>query len=78
MQSHRFEIVSNGLPYVVQVIPFEFNSQKRYRVSYNGGGENIFAWDSELRRLRAIDEDTSTFPDDLGLAISRKLESANF
>jgi hypothetical protein len=78
MQSHRFEIVSNGLPYMVQVVPFQFNNQKRFRITYNDGDENIFAWDSELKRLRAIDEDAATFPDDLGLAISRKLESGGF
>ena len=78
MQLHRFEIVSNGLPYLVQAIPFQFNNQKRFRISYNGGDENIFAWDTDLKRLRAIDEDAATFPDDLEMEISRKLGSSSF
>ncbi|HXS55185.1 MAG TPA: hypothetical protein VN726_03610 [Hanamia sp.] len=78
MQSHRFEIVSNGLPYLVEAVPFQFNNQKRFRITYNGGDENIFAWDSELKRLRAIDEDAATLPDDLEMEISRKLESVSF
>ncbi len=78
MQEHTFEFVSNGLPYVVKVIPYKFNDETRFRVSYNGGGENIFAWDTDVKRLRAIGDDSSTFPDDLGIIISKKLESKNY
>ncbi len=51
MQEHNFEIIVDGLPYIVKVIPFQFNSETRYRVSYNGGEENIFVWDSEVKQL---------------------------
>ena len=78
MQEGKFELVVDGIPYIVKVIPFQFNNETRFRVSYNGGEEHIFTWDSDLKRLWAIDDDASTMPDSLGMAISQKLESGNF
>jgi hypothetical protein len=78
MQESKFELVVDGIPYIVKVTPFQFNTETRYRVSYNGGEEHIFTWDSDLKRLWAIDEGASTMPDSLGMAISKKLESGNF
>ena len=77
MPELQFELLVDDLPYVVTAIPFEFNGGTRFRVSYNGGKENIFAWDSDLKRLRAIDDDASTMPDALGIAISKRLELEN-
>lgn len=78
MPEHKFELLVDDLPYIVTVIPFEFNGETRFRVCYNGGKEDIFTWDSDLKRLRAIDDDASTLPDALGIAISQKLESGNY
>ena len=73
MDEYKFELLIDGLPYLVKVIPFEFNAETRYRVSYNGGKENIFAWDSENEQMRAIDHDASTLPDSLEVAIGQQI-----
>ncbi len=78
MKEHKFQFQIDEIPYMVNVIPFDFNNEKRFRVSYNGGKEDIFVWDSDLKRLRAIDDDASTLPDSLGLAISNKIESMGY
>ena len=75
MQEHKFELVLDGLPYIIKVIPFQYNSEERYKVSYNGGREDIFVWDSSIKRFRALDDDASTMPDVLDIAISEKLLS---
>jgi hypothetical protein len=78
MQESSFEIVVAGVPYMVKATPFEFNSETRFRVSYNGGEEHIFTWDSSLGRLAPIDDDAATMPDDLELAIAGRLQAGKF
>jgi hypothetical protein len=78
MQESNFEILVDKLPYQVKVVPFEFNTETRFRVKYNGGEEHIFTWDSSLGRLAAIDDDSSTMPDDLESAIAQRLQSGRF
>ena len=78
MQESNFEILVDKLPYQVKVVPFEFNTETRFRVKYNGGEEHIFTWDSSLGRLAAIDHDSSTMPDDLESAIAQRLQSGRF
>jgi hypothetical protein len=75
MADNRFEILVDGVPYMVTAEPFEFNTETRYRVRYNGDEEHIFTWDSSVGRLRAIDDDASTVPDDLEVAIAQRLQS---
>lgn len=73
MEEQKFNFEIDEIPYEVKVTPFKFNEQTRFKVSYNGGSENIFAWDPEVGRIRAIDDAASTLPDSLGLEISRKI-----
>lgn len=73
MEEKKFDFTVQGIPYEVTISPFDFNNEKRFHVSYNGGTEDIFVWDSDLKRLRAIDDSASTLPDALGLAISQKI-----
>jgi len=73
MAEQRFEIVLDGVPYSVVAAPFEYNTETRYKVWYNGV-EHIFTWDSSLGRLIAIDDDASTIPDNLEEAIGQKLQ----
>lgn len=73
MADQRFEIVLDGVPYVVSAAPFEFNTETRYRVKYNGN-EHIFTWDSRLGRLAPIDDDAATIPDNLEEAIAERLQ----
>ncbi len=73
MADQRFEIVLDGVPYAVSATPFEFNTETRYRVKYNGN-EHIFTWDSSLGRLTSIDDDAGDIPDALEEAIAQKLQ----
>jgi hypothetical protein len=76
MEEQKFGFEIDEVPYEVNIIPFKFNEETRYRVSYNGGDEDIFVWDPEVGRIRAIDDAASTLPDALGLEISRKIMQA--
>ena len=73
-----FEILVNKIPYRVKVVPFEFNTETRFKVNYNGGDEHIFTWDSSLGRLAAIDDDAAAIPDDLEAAIAQRLKAGKF
>ena len=75
MTEERFEIRIDGVPYIVTASPFQFNTETRYRVSYNGN-EHIFTWDSRIGRLAPIDDDASDIPDVLEEEIARKLQSS--
>lgn len=75
MAEQTFEIVVSGVPYMIKANPYEFNTETRYLVSYNGGDEHVFTWDSSLGRMTAIDDDAGTIPDDLEVAIAERLQS---
>ena len=70
-----FNILVDSVPYMVKAVSFSFNGETRFRVSFNGSPEHVFTWDSSLGQLRAIDDDSSTLPDNLEVAISEKLQS---
>jgi hypothetical protein len=74
-QKHRVELLVDGVPYIVIIEPFTFNEETRYIVNYNGSPDYIFTWDSELKRLKAIGDDTSAIPESLEVAIAEKLQS---
>jgi hypothetical protein len=71
----NFDILVDNVPYIVTAARFTFNGEVRYKVSFNGSSEHIFTWDSSLGQLRAIDDEASTMPDNLEVAISEKLQS---
>jgi hypothetical protein len=75
---HRIEEVVDGVPYFVNVIPFEFNGETRFKVRYNGSPEIIFTWNSELKRLAPIGDEAATFPDNLEVVIAEKLQSGKY
>ena len=78
MQESNFEILVDKIPYQVKVVLFEFNTETRFKVKYNGGEEHIFTWDSSLGRLAPIDDDATTMPDALEAAIAQRLQSGKF
>jgi hypothetical protein len=78
MQEQSFQLLLSGVPYFVKVTPFEFNTETRFKVSYNEGDEHIFTWDSSLGRLAAIDDDAGTIPDDLETAIAGKIQAGKY
>jgi hypothetical protein len=75
MAEQRFEIVLDGVPYSIVAAPFDYNTETRYKVNYDGT-EHIFTWDSRLGRLAPINDDSSTIPDSLEEAIAQKLQSS--
>lgn len=74
-QEKTFNLRVDDVPYVVTASPFSFNEDIRYNVTVNGNTEHIFTWDSELKMLRAIDDDAGTLPGSLEEAISARLQS---
>ncbi|MEO8819709.1 MAG: hypothetical protein ABI267_05685 [Ginsengibacter sp.] len=78
MEEKKYEFAVQGIPYEVKIKPFDFNSQKRFHVSYNGGSVDTFVWDSEMERFRSLDDDASTLPDGLELEISNKIMEMSY
>lgn len=75
MAEQRFELLVDGVPYAVTASPFEYNTETRYKVNYNGT-EHIFTWDSSLGRLAPIDDDAADIPDNLESAIADRLQNS--
>jgi len=74
-KERSFNLVVDDVPYLVKATPFLFNGEVRFYISINGGDEHVFTWDSELLRLRGIDDNSSVLPEALEEAISQKLQS---
>jgi hypothetical protein len=78
MRNNSFEILVDNVPYRVEVEPFEFNTETRFKVVYNGGQEHIFTWDSSIGRLAAIDDDSATLPYNLERAIAERIQAGKY
>ena len=78
MADQNFNLVLSGVPYTVKVSPFEFNTETRFLVSYNGGDEHVFTWDSSMGRLAPLGDDSATMPDELERAIAERLQSGRY
>lgn len=74
-QARTFNLLVDDVPYVVTASPFTFNEEIRYNISVNGSSAHIFTWDSELKMIRAIDDDAAELPGSLEEAISQRLQS---
>lgn len=70
-----FNLVIDEVPYLVKTLPFSFNGETRFYISINGGNDHVFTWDSEVKQLRAIDDEAGVLPEALEEAISQKLQS---
>ena len=75
MQSQTFELMVDGIPVMVRATPYEFNTETRFLVSYNGSDEYVFTWDPSLGRLTAIGYGSEEIPDAIEEAIAEKLQS---
>ncbi len=64
------------VPYEIMAEPFTFNGELWYYISVNGSEEHVFTWDSELKRLSAIDNEASTLPEALEQEISNRLQAS--
>lgn len=75
MSAQRFEVVLDGTPYLIEANPFSFNNETRFRISYNGGGDYVFAYDSQLGRYASIGDDSINIPDNLESVIAARIEN---
>jgi hypothetical protein len=71
-----YDLLIDNVPYLVNTEAFTYNGEQRYYVSVNGGPQHVFTWDSDLKRLTALDtdEDTATLPEALESALSTRLQ----
>jgi hypothetical protein len=74
MPNQSFQFILNGVPYEVKAMPFTFNEGTRYTITINGSGEYVFAYDSNVGQYVAIDDDSSTIPQNVETAIAGKLQ----
>lgn len=70
----HYEIAVDGVPYIINVLAFEFNTEKRYIVNVNGTEEYLFLWDNTLGRFAAVGDNTSTLPSNLESEIAARLQ----
>jgi hypothetical protein len=73
MQDQSFQLLLNGVPYVVKASPYSFNTETRFTVSFNGSEDFVFTYDAAVGRYVAIGDESISIPDDLEIAISEKL-----
>lgn len=69
----RLNIVVDGIAYLVDVSPFEFNNEKRFHVIVNDGPTDIFAWDNEMKMYNGLDDQSAILPDGLVIELNKKL-----
>ena len=69
MNTKNFELIVDGVPYVVKASPFTFNEEKRY----NGGDEVVFTYDVSMKRFVPLGDDSVEIPDNLESEIASKL-----
>ena len=74
MAEQRFELLIDGVPYSVTATPFQYNTETRYKVMYDGT-EHIFTWDSSIGRLAPINDESSAIPGNVEEAIATRLQS---
>lgn len=75
MQQQTIQLLINKIPYVVKIMPFKFNDETRFTVSFNDSDEYVFTYDTNVSQYVSIGDGTETIPDDLEVAISEKLLS---
>lgn len=73
MNTKNFEIIVDGVPYMIKATPFNFNEEKRFTVSYNGGEEVVFTFDVSLKRFVPLGDEAIEIPDNLESEIASKL-----
>lgn len=73
MKNLSFNLLVDGVPYMVKAEPFSFNSEQRYNVSFNGSETYIFAWDEDTLRFAPIGEVAVDLPMTLEREIASRL-----
>jgi hypothetical protein len=73
MKNLSFNLLVDGVPYIVKAEPFLFNDEQRYNVSFNGGETYIFAWDEEILRYAPVGDVAAAVPGVLEEEIASRL-----
>lgn len=73
MKKLSFNLLVDGVPYMVKAEPFSFNSEQRYNVSFNGSETYIFAWDEDTLRYAPIGDTAVELPVALEQEIASRL-----
>jgi len=66
--------VIDGVPYNVSAEPYDFNAEKRFKVNYDNQ-EYIFAYNSDIGRYAAIEDEGVNIPVALEAFVAEKLEN---
>ncbi len=72
-QQQSFEVLVDSVPYFIKATSYSFNGETRYSVNFNGSPDYVFVWDSSVKRMIAVGDDTATLPDNLEVAIAERL-----
>lgn len=75
MQDQSFQLLLNKVPYIIKASPYEFNTETRFSVSFNGSEDFIFTYNAAVGRYVAIGDETAILPNDLEVAIAERLYS---
>jgi hypothetical protein len=73
MKKLSFNLLVDGVPYMVKAEPFSFNDEQRYNVSFNGSETYIFVWDEDTLRYAPIGDATTDLPMALEQEIASRL-----
>jgi len=74
MKNLSFNLLVDGVPYMVKAEPFLFNDEQRYNVSFNGSEPFIFAWDEETLRYAPLGDDiAATVPVAVEVEVANRL-----
>ncbi|SHN30544.1 hypothetical protein [Chitinophaga sp. CF418] len=73
MKKLSFNLLVDGVPYMVKAEPFAFNSEQRYNVSFNGSETYIFAWDEDTLRYAPLGDIVTDLPMALEQEIASRL-----
>ncbi|WP_207492161.1 hypothetical protein [Aridibaculum aurantiacum] len=75
MNTQNFELVVDGVPYLVKATPFDFNQEKRFTVTFNGSEEYVFVFDTSVGRYMALGDEGVDIPSRLEVEIAERLFS---
>lgn len=73
MKKLSFNLLVDGVPYMVKAEPFSFNDEQRYNVSFNGSETYIFAWDEDTLRYAPLGDAVTDLPMALEQEIASRL-----
>lgn len=69
----NFNVLVDGIAYMVAASPIVFNNEKRFSIVVNNGPRDVFAWDKEMKMYKGLDDQSAILPDGLMIEINKKL-----